>query len=508
MEQKGIIEEYMEKVYKIVLALVAASCLLGGVNYGAMRVMGFYPDLKWGAWAAYIAICAVYSIVAVIVIKMDATLKQKIKYSKIFMLVVLVLQINFLYCFFPGRTIWGVFIYFFVVAGLLIDFRFQVETSICCFIFITIQSIWHADSVLPVKDGLFVSEVVCMCSSLILGIFGMLVLIYFVEKFLVNAKKQELENNNNRMKKILDKSGEAVTVLTANTSVIGEQVEAESASFEELTAITEELVSMNDEMVEEARNSDENLRKLVEEAKNLTGHVDNSRDAFEKLEELATSNERELQRLVEVNANVMKVNSNAVETIDKLVKETEQIKQIIESINAIASSTNLLALNASIEAARAGEAGKGFAVVASEIQNLSNNTKYLLEDIVKVIETVNEDTRNTSEQVENSNQQILAQSEVLSNTVQAVWDMIALVKNSYTSIKSIEELNAAQEELMVVNSEKNSHILQRMEGQSDRFRQIAQTVQANTVQLVEINGKVEELNKAAEDLKEMMLSRE
>ena len=82
-------------------------------------------------------------------------------------------------------------------------------------------------------------------------------MIYFVEKFLVSAKKQELEKNNNRMKIILDKSADAVTVLSTNTNEISEQVESESVSLEELTAITEELVSMNDEMLEEAKGSED-----------------------------------------------------------------------------------------------------------------------------------------------------------------------------------------------------------------------------------------------------------
>lgn len=194
---------------------------------------------------------------------------------------------------------------------------------------------------------------------------------------------------------------------------------------------------MNDEMVEQVRSNDDNLMQIVEDAKNLTAHVDTSLEAFGKLEKLAVANE------------------NAVETISKLVTRTEQIQETMSAIAKIANSTNLLALNASIEAARAGEAGRGFSVVAGEIQNLSNNTKGLLDEIQNVIDAVNEDTKETSAQVGISSEKIQEQSRVLADTVESIWQMIEFVKESFESIRSIEKLNAMQEKLLVANSDKN-----------------------------------------------------
>lgn len=351
--------------------------------------------------------------------------------------------------------------FFFVLAGLLIDFKFQVTLTLTSLLFMVAQMIIHMEIALPEKNETFVSNVVIMCAAVALGAFGMCLLVYLIEKFLINAKKKELAKNNNRMKLILDKSESAVHTLADNSTGIMEQVESESASLEQLNAITEKL---------------------------------------------AVANENELKRLVEVNKNVMNVNENAVETISKLVTRTEQIQETMSAIAKIANSTNLLALNASIEAARAGEAGRGFSVVAGEIQNLSNNTKGLLDEIQNVIDAVNEDTKETSAQVGISSEKIQEQSRVLADTVESIWQMIELVKESFESIRSIEKLNAMQEKLLVANSDKNKNVLEQFSHQNEQFRQIAQMVVSNAENVTEINQNVEALNQTTLELQALITS--
>lgn len=506
MNQKTIIEEYMDQVYKLVLILLAISTAAAGLIYAGLKLIGQADFVKWSSWGMYMVFCVLYAVACIWVIARPYDLKHKMLLSKIVMFVILVIQTNILFLFFPGKTMWGIFAYFFIIAGLLIDFKFQVLLTVVSVFFMALQCVVHASAALPEKDEAFAANTVIMAAAVVLSAFGMCLLVFFVEKFLINAKKEELAKNNNRMKVILDQSGSAVIALADNTNGIMEQTESESASLEELNAITEELVSMNDEMVAEVQENDGNLVRIVETAHNLTENVNISLDAFSKLEQLVVSNENELKNLVEVNRNVMNVNDNAVETIGRLVMRTEQIKKTISAIDGIADSTNLLALNASIEAARAGEAGRGFAVVAGEIQNLSNNTKTLLDEIQQVIDAVNEDTQETSNQVSISSEKIREQSEVLSETVKSIWQMIELVKESFASIRSIEELNTSQEKLLIVNSDKNKAVLEKFNCQSEQFRQIAEMIVSNADNVSQISQKVEELNKTTQDLKSLITS--
>lgn len=106
MHQKTIVEEYMESVQKIMLALISISCLMAGLIYGALKIMGFYEGIEWSSILLYIVLCMVYTVVAVRISRTKAELKIRIKYTKIYMLCILVIQTNVLYVFFPGKTMW------------------------------------------------------------------------------------------------------------------------------------------------------------------------------------------------------------------------------------------------------------------------------------------------------------------------------------------------------------------------------------------------------------------
>ena len=170
---------------------------------------------------------------------------------------------------------------------------------------------------------------------------------------------------------------------------------------------------------------------------NLTEFVQKNMNAFTRLADMAKSNEISIKNLMDTNQDVLQGNQSTIDVIEKQVQGTKKIQETLGNIESISNSTNLLALNAAIEAARAGEAGKGFAVVASEIGQLSNSTKDLIKEIEEVLSILNEDTKETQNQISKNKSQIIQQSEMLNDTVHSISNMIEVVKTSTDNINSI-----------------------------------------------------------------------
>ena len=78
---------------------------------------------------------------------------------------------------------------------------------------------------------------------------------------------------------------------------------------------------------------------------------------------------------------------------ERVLTEINKTDDILRFVSDVAANSNLLGLNAAIEAARAGEQGRGFAVVAEEIRKMAVNSAQSVNDIKKILQTVQNETR-------------------------------------------------------------------------------------------------------------------
>lgn len=187
-------------------------------------------------------------------------------------------------------------------------------------------------------------------------------------------------------------------------------------------------------LLEEARQLEKAGHALLKESSELDHYAAQVSQDTNRSNEALTTIENAMEMLqgatVEIAGNVAKTSTIANEAHERatstkdiihgLAVNSEKISNIIMVIKGISEQTNLLALNATIEAARAGEAGKGFAVVANEVKELARQTGEATDEITKMIESIQKDTRASVHAVEKISEVIASADELSSNVASAV----------------------------------------------------------------------------------------
>ena len=172
--------------------------------------------------------------------------------------------------------------------------------------------------------------------------------------------------------------------------------------------------------------------------------------------------------------------------INDLSKNADGINTILTTISGIAEQTNLLALNAAIEAARAGEQGRGFAVVADEVRVLSQRTYSSIEEIQKMIESLQSITKDAVAKIQLSHNR--ANNSV--EDVNQAKDSLDKIQQSVTTINDrAAQIATATEEQTSVTAEVNKNTSDIQQGSTELV-----------VLATESASRAEELKRLAEDL--------
>lgn len=509
-EQKGkylsALDEYINKVYILTLIVVPAACMCAGICYTFSKIMGWLPTVNWLVLLIFDISCLLYVGIGTYLIKTGFqdgyVLQDKLRVGKVFLVVTMLIQFNFIVYMIPATDFWGFAFFFVILTAFFLDCKMVITASIEIAGSIVASWIFNGKVHLPAKDVNFNVNMLDRIVSVVLSLGTIILLTYLIKRFLVNAKKDEIERNAEQVKRVHIAVQSLSEQLFSAGDTLLEISEKESASAEELAATSEELVASSNLLSARTEESMKNLRELSEWEIVVADNVEKVEATSKNLLDKSTVNEKLLNDLHTINGEVSKSMKATTDMARKLSEAVQEIGVTLSLISDISSSTNLLALNASIEAARAGDAGKGFAVVATEVGNLANNTQESLKVIEDVIERVQQNVKEISMQVGENASKLDTQNEYFANVFNSMQDITQLLNVSFGAINTMGDAHSKQADVIRNTVSINQDIAESIRVENEQFTTIHKMAEMNasdtaeiTTQADAINGMVDEISR-------------
>lgn len=498
-EKRTAVEVYLATVFKWGLLIMVSAAMCATVMFNVEKIFGLYPDVPWVATVILAAMDVLFYAVAVYIVKTsfdkDGYLKEgRLRIGKMFAAFVVVVQWNYLLYMVPSRTFWGFLFFFLILISFFLDIKLVAGCGLACILSLFIGWGIRGADLLPVKDELFLTDILLCIVALVLSLAGLLIFVYLVAYFLVNAKKDELEKNSEHVQNVLATVHKLSESLYTAGQALSRVSESESASAEELAATSEHLVESSRFLGQKTDESMDNLNELSQCEKIVADNVAKVEKASNDILEKSSENETLLNELHTINDEVSDSMNTTTHTMQKLLEAVQEIDVTLKMISDISSSTNLLALNASIEAARAGEAGKGFAVVATEVGKLAQDTQESLTIVKSVTERIQQNVRDITSQVDENAAKMAKQNEYFANVLESMQEMTELLKISVDAVGMMGDAHSKQADVIQNTVSINQDIAESIRSENEQFNNINVMAENNANDTTEVATQAGAIN--------------
>lgn len=194
----NVIKKYWNSVYLYVLLLVPGFCMCAGLFWSICKALGLYPDLTWIKILCFDCSQILYLSIALFFIyknTRDKTFIPKhLPLVKGFIVTALFVQYNFILYLFPSTHVWGCTFLFFAIIVFLFDSKLMLINVLSYGVSLFTAHALRPEEFLPLKEDNLAEPVAFRTVIFILTALCIVIIVYFVEKFLMQAKESDEEN--------------------------------------------------------------------------------------------------------------------------------------------------------------------------------------------------------------------------------------------------------------------------------------------------------------------------
>ncbi|MDD6070788.1 MAG: hypothetical protein PUC12_08240 [Clostridiales bacterium] len=120
---KSALDEYINKVYILILLLVPGACQCAGLLYTAEKILGLFPTVSWVVLIIFDITCLFYLAIGIYFVKtgfVDGFVSLgKLKAAKIFLVIIMFTQYNYILYMIPSTEFWGYALLFVIAVAFL-----------------------------------------------------------------------------------------------------------------------------------------------------------------------------------------------------------------------------------------------------------------------------------------------------------------------------------------------------------------------------------------------------
>ena len=537
--KKSAFEVYLSAVFKWGIIALTGACMFATCMFITEKLLGFYKDMPWIAVICFALMDVCFLICGMLILKTSFNeegylIDGKLQLGKIFCSVVLIIQWTYIVYMCPTRNFWGFLAFFLTLIGFFLDIKQLLATGGICIISLISGWIVRGSQLLPAKDELYVTDIIMCIVGLTISLAGITLFVFFVSYFLVNAKKDELEENNKKVVGVMNAVKSISEKMVSAGTTLLDIASNESASAEELSATSDDLVENSNLLGARADDSMANLSELsdvesivienVEKVENTSAESELMQGRLQewfrgtaktRLEKrtnglppimIVIAQRLHVNDLQGINSDVSDSMATTTDIAERLSNAVEEIGTTLELIQGISSSISLLALNASIEAARAGEAGKGFAVVATEVGKLAESTSSSLNDVGEVIDRVQMNVKEITSQVEKNASKLEEQNEQFKKVFGDVADMSVMLNDSVAAVSEMNKAIKRQSDIIKQTVDINQDIAESIRDENQQFVSIRAMAESNAKNTEEVANQAKTINDMVDEISKLLNS--